>query len=396
MRSSVLDQEDRTIMKTRAAILRDVGERWSVEEIELDPPGPGEVLVKTAYAGLCHSDEHLVTGDMLPPQELIDQLPGGSIFPMIGGHEGAGVIVEVGENVTRVAPGDHVSCSFVPACGICPPCAAGKQNLCDLGARTFGGGMITDGTYRAHAADGTDLNTFAKLGTFAEHMVLAEASVIKVEPDLPLDAVCLVSCGVATGYGSAVNRAEVRAGDTVVVVGCGGIGSNAVQGAAAAGAANVIAVDPVQFKQEMAMQLGATHACSSMEEAKALVNEVTWGRMAGATIMTPGVLTGDLIQPAMDLTAKGGTVVATAVAPMRQEDVKLDLARMTLSQKELRGTIFGSASPNSQIPELLMLYRQGRLKLDELITRRYSLDDINQGYDDMNAGLNIRGVIEFD
>ncbi len=382
-------------MKTRAAILRGVGERWSVEEIELDPPGPGEVLVKTAYAGLCHSDEHLVTGDMLPPQELIDQLPGGSVYPMIGGHEGSGVVLEVGPNVTKVAPGDHISCSFVPACGTCPPCAAGKQNLCDVGARTFGGGMVTDGTYRTHAADGTDLNTFAKLGTFAEHMVLAAESVIKVEPDLPLDAVCLVSCGVATGYGSAVNRAEVRAGDTVVVVGCGGIGSNAVQGAAAAGAANVIAVDPVPFKQEMAMQLGATHSCSSMEEAKELVNEVTWGRMAAATIMTPGVLTGDLIQPAMDLTSKGGTVVATAVAPMRQEDVKLDLARMTLSQKELRGTIFGSASPNAQIPELLMLYRQGKLKLDELITRRYSLDDINQGYDDMNAGLNIRGVIDF-
>ncbi len=382
-------------MKTRAAILHGIGEQWSVEEIELDPPGPGEVLVKTAYAGLCHSDEHLVTGDMVPPQELLDTIPGKTIFPIIGGHEGSGVVVEVGPNVTKVAPGDHVSCSFVPACGICAPCAAGKQNLCDLGARTFGGGMVTDGTYRTHTGDGKNLGTLAKLGTFAEHMVLADASVIKVEPDLPLDVVCLVSCGVATGYGSAVNRAEVKAGDTVVVVGCGGIGSNAVQGAAAAGAANIIAVDPVQFKQEKAMEFGATHAVGSMEEAKPLVDDLTWGRMANATILTPGVLYGDLIQPAMDLTTKGGTVVATAVAPMDQEDVKLDLARLTLSQKELRGTIFGSASPNARIPELLMLYRQGKLKLDELITRRYSLDEINQGYQDMNDGLNIRGVIEF-
>jgi S-(hydroxymethyl)glutathione dehydrogenase/alcohol dehydrogenase len=255
--------------------------------------------------------------------------------------------------------------------------------------------MVTDGTYRTHTGDGKNLGTLAKLGTFAEHMVLADASVIKVEPDLPLDVVCLVSCGVATGYGSAVNRAEVKAGDTVVVVGCGGIGSNAVQGAAAAGAANIIAVDPVQFKQEKAMEFGATHAVGSMEEAKPLVDDLTWGRMANATILTPGVLYGDLIQPAMDLTSKGGTVVATAVAPMDQEDVKLDLARLTLSQKELRGTIFGSASPNARIPELLMLYRQGKLKLDELITRRYSLDEINQGYQDMNDGLNIRGVIEF-
>ncbi len=383
-------------MKTRAAILHGIGEQWSVEEIELDPPGPGEVLVKTAFAGLCHSDEHLVTGDMVPPQELLDTIPGKTIFPIIGGHEGSGVVVEVGPNVTKVEPGDHVSCNFVPACGICPPCAQGKQNLCDLGARTFGGGMVTDGTYRTHTSDGKNLGTLAKLGTFAEHMVLADASVIKVEKDLPLEVVCLVSCGVATGYGSAVNRAEVSAGDTVVVVGCGGIGSNAVQGAAAAGAANVIAVDPVQFKQEKAMELGATHAVSSMEEAKPLVDELTWGRMANATILTPGVLYGDMIQPAMDLTSKGGTVVATAVAPMDQEDVKLDLARLTLSQKELRGTIFGSASPNARIPELLMLYRQGKLKLDELITRRYSLDEINQGYQDMNDGINIRGVIQFD
>ncbi|MGB5759067.1 MAG: NDMA-dependent alcohol dehydrogenase [Acidimicrobiales bacterium] len=382
-------------MKTRAAVLHGVGQQWSVEEIELDPPGPGEVLVKTAFAGLCHSDEHLVTGDMVPPQELLDTIPGGTIFPIIGGHEGSGVVVEVGANVTKVAPGDHVSCSFVPACGICPPCAQGKQNLCDLGARTFGGGMITDGTYRTHTADGRNLGALAKLGTFSEHMVLADASVIKVEPDLPLEAVCLVSCGVATGYGSAVNRAEVKAGDTVVVVGCGGIGSNAVQGAAAAGAANIIAVDPVQFKQEKAMEFGATHAVGSMEEAIPLVNDLTWGRMADATILTPGVLHGELIQPAMELTAKGGTVVATAVAPMDQTDVKLDLARMTLSQKQLRGTIFGSASPNSRIPELLMLYRQGKLKLDELITRRYPLDEINQGYKDMNDGINIRGVIEF-
>jgi S-(hydroxymethyl)glutathione dehydrogenase/alcohol dehydrogenase len=383
-------------MKTRAAVLHGIGERWSVEEIELDPPGPGEVLVKTAYAGLCHSDEHLVTGDLVPPQELLDLLGIDSMFPIIGGHEGSGVVVEVGPNVTKVAPGDHVSCAFVPACGICPSCAEGKQNLCDLGARTFGGGMITDGTSRHHGADGSDLSTLAKLGTFSEHMLLADASIIKVEPDLPLDAVCLVSCGVATGYGSAVNRAEVRAGDTVVVVGCGGIGSNAVQGAAAAGAANVIAVDPVQFKQEKAMEFGATHAVGSMEEAIPLVTELTWGRMANSTILTPGVLYGDLIQQAMNLTTKGGTVVTTAIAPMSQEDVKLDLAGMTLNQKELRGTIFGSASPNAAIPELLMLYRQGKLKLDELITRRYSLDEINEGYQDMNDGKNIRGIIAFD
>ncbi|MFT7598140.1 MAG: NDMA-dependent alcohol dehydrogenase [Acidimicrobiales bacterium] len=383
-------------MKTRAAILHEVGQDWSVEEIEIDSPKAGEVLVKTSFAGLCHSDEHLVTGDLVPPPELLEQIPGGTIFPIIGGHEGSGVVVEVGPGVTSVKPGDHISCSFVPSCGVCKPCADGMQNLCDLGGGTFGGGMVTDGTFRTHTSDGRNLGTLAKLGTFAEHMLLAEASIIKVEPDLPLDVVCLVSCGVATGYGSAVSRAEVTAGDTVVVVGCGGIGSNAVQGAKAAGAAHIIAVDPNEWKQEKAMQFGATHAASSMADAMQLVNDLSWGRMADAVILTPGVLYGDLIQPAMDLCSKGGTVVATAVAPMDQHDVKLDLAMLTLMQKELKGTIFGSASPRSRIPELLRLYQGGQLLLDELITKRYTLDQINEGYQDMRDGKNIRGIIAFD
>ncbi len=383
-------------MKVKAAVLHGLGERWNVEEVELDPPGPGEVLVKTAFAGLCHSDEHLVTGDLFAPPELEAILPGNSLFPIIGGHEGSGVVTEVGDGVTNVSVGDHVSCSFVPACGSCPSCAKGRQNLCDLGARTMGGGMITDGTYRTHVADGRPLNKMAQLGTFSEYMTLSQHSVVRVEPDLPLEATCLVSCGVATGFGSATERADVRPGDTVVVVGCGGVGMNAVQGAAAAGASHVIAVDPVDFKRETAMNMGATATAAAMDEALGMVNDITWGRMADSVILTPGVLTGDLVQPAMDLTAKGGTVVATALAPMGQEDVKLNLTRLTLSQKELRGTMFGSASPNARIPELLRMYQTGKLKLDELITRRYSLDEINQGFDDMNAGLNIRGVIQFD
>ncbi len=382
-------------MKTRAAVLHAVGQHWSVEEIELDPPGPGEVLVKTAYAGLCHSDEHLVTGDISAPPELLETLPGNSIYPMIGGHEGSGVVTEVGLGVTKVAVGDHVACSFVPSCGKCRPCARGQQNLCDLGAGTLGGGMVTDGTFRTHLADGSPLSKIAQLGTFAEHMTIAEASVVRVEPDLPLDAVALVSCGVATGFGSATNRADVRPGDIVVVVGCGGVGMNAVQGAAAAGAANVIAVDPVEFKREVAMSLGATHVASSIDGAWSTVNELSWGRMADAVILTPGLLTGDMIQPALGLTAKGGTAVVTALGAMHDEDVKLNLAMLALMQKELRGTVFGSYSPGAGIPELLRMYQQGSLKLDELITKRYRLDDINQGYEDMRAGLNIRGVLDF-
>lgn len=382
-------------MKVKAAVVYAPGQDWSVEEIEIGEPKAGEVQVRTAYAGLCHSDEHVLTGDMVPPPEALEQFGVTEWFPVLGGHEGSGVVEAVGEGVTSVQPGDHVSASFIPGCGRCHFCATGRQNLCDLGAGTMAGGMVTDGTFRHHTADGKPITALAKLGTFAEAMVVAESSVIKVEPDLPLSAVCLVSCSVATGFGSAVNRAEVGPGHTVVVVGIGGVGANAVQGAKAAGAANVVAIDPVEFKREKAMELGATHTANSMEEATALVTDLTMGRMADSVILTPGVLYGEMIQPAVALTQKGGTIVATAVAPWAQQDVKLNLFELTLFQKQLRGSIFGSASPRSAIPELLNMYRNGRLKLDELITKEYTLDKINEGYQDLRDGKNIRGVIKF-
>ena len=382
-------------MKTRAAVLWGIGQEWQVEDIDLDPPKAGEVLVQMKAAGLCHSDEHVVTGDMSLPNEVALEMGMSPMFPIIGGHEGAGIVMEVGPGVTSVVPGDHVSASFIPSCGHCHYCSTGRQNLCDLGAMTFTTGMITDGTVRHHCR-GEDLNVLAKLGTFSEHTVVAEASVIKVEPDLAFDAVCLVSCGVATGWGSAVERAGVRPGDVVVVVGIGGIGINAVQGAAMAGASKVIAIDPVEFKRETAMEMGATHTFSSMAEAIPAVNEISWGRMADKVIMTPGVLHGDLMAEAMTLTGKGGTCVATAVAPMAQTEASVNLFELTMWQKEIKGAIFGALNPRADIPKLLGLYRDGDLKLDELITQRYTLDQINEGYQDMRDGKNIRGVITFD
>ena len=225
---------------------------------------------------------------------------------------------------------------------------------------------------------------------------MAEASVIKVDPDLPLDAVALVSCGVATGWGSATKRAEVRPGDTVVVVGVGGIGINAVQGAAMAGAKRVIAVDPVEFKREKAMEFGATHTFASMEEALPEVGAMTWGQMADKVIMTPGVLYGDMMQLGTALAGKGGTIVVTAIAPMTQTESSVNLFEIAMWNKEIKGTIFGSLNPRADIPALLGLYREGQLKLDELITRRYTLDEINEGYEDMRTGKNIRGVIVYD
>ena len=382
-------------MKTRAAVLWGTDQQWQVEEITIDPPRVGEVLVEWKVAGMCHSDEHMVTGDMVPPDEALAMMGIESIFPLIGGHEGAGVVLEVGPGVTSVKPGDHVSASFVPSCGRCRYCSTGRQNLCDNGRGTLGGGMITDGTHRHFVKGDQPVGLLAKLGTFSNHAVVSENSVIKVDDDLPLECVALVSCGVATGWGSAANRAAVGPGDTVIVVGIGGIGINAVQGAKMAGAKHVIAIDPLEFKREKAMEFGATHTFSSMEEAIAPVTELTWGQMADKVIMTPGVLYGDLMELGLGLTGKGGTCVVTAIAPMTQNQAAVNLFQLAMWNKEIKGTIFGSLNPRADIPRLLGMYREGTLMLDELITQRYSLDDINVGYQAMRDGENLRGVIVY-
>jgi NDMA-dependent alcohol dehydrogenase len=381
-------------VKSRAAVLWGQHQDWKIEEITVDPPKAGEVLVHWKVAGLCHSDEHMITGDMSLSDEVTSALGMNSMFPLIGGHEGAGIVLEVGEGVKTVAPGDHVSASFIPSCGRCRYCSTGKQNLCDKGGAAFQPGMITDGTHR-HFVNGQFVSMMAKVGTFAEHACVAEDSLVKVDSDLPLQAVALVSCGVATGWGSAVKRAEVTPGDTVVVVGIGGIGINAVQGAAMAGAKRVIAVDPVEFKRETAMQMGATHVFASMAEAIPAVTEMTWGQMADKVIMTPGVLHGEMMTEAMTLTGKGSTCVVTAISPMMSETANINLFQLAMWQKEVKGTIFGSLNPRADIPMLLGLYRNGNLKLDELVTKTYTLDQINEGYQDMRDGKNIRGVIVY-
>ncbi|MEM9746952.1 MAG: NDMA-dependent alcohol dehydrogenase [Actinomycetota bacterium] len=381
-------------MQCRGAIYTGTGDHWDVVDIEVDEPRAGEVLVEWKVAGLCHSDEHMITGDMVPPDEALEMMGVGELWPMIGGHEGAGVVAAVGPGVTSVAVGDHVSASFVPSCGTCRYCCSGQQNLCDAGGGAFQKGMITDGTSRHRVAgDGSELNMLAKLGTFAETTCVAESQVIKVDDDLPLEAVALVSCGVATGWGSATKRAGVQTGDTVVVVGIGGIGINAVQGARAAGARRVIAVDPIEFKRETAMELGATHSFASMEEAFPVVTDMTEGQMADKVIMTPGVLYGDMMQLGTALAGKGGTIVVTAISPITQTEASINLFELAMWNKEIKGTIFGSLNPRVDIPRLLGLYRDGILKLDELVTRTYTLDQVNDGYEAMRQGENIRGVI---
>ncbi len=370
---------------TRAAVLWGDHQDWKVEDMSIDDPGPGEVLVEMAYAGMCHSDEHVVTGDLPVP-----------FWPFVGGHEGSGVVTQVGPGVHHVAKGDHVSMSFIPACGHCKSCSTGHQNLCDEGAKLFDMQMLTrnEGDV-SHTIDDKPAARFAQLGTFSEKILVSQDSLVRVEPDLPLDIVALVSCGVATGVGSAVHRAEVRPGDNVAIIGVGGVGINAVQGAAISGAKRVIAIDPVEFKREKAMEVGATHTYASIDEALLAVPDLTWGDMCSSVILTPGVVTGDMIEPSMTLVAKNGSLVVTALSDLMANDVQLNLFMLAMMNKAIKGTVFGSGNPRADIPDLLSMYREGVLKLDELITNRYSLDEVNQGYQDIRDGKNIRGVIEF-
>ncbi len=369
-------------MKTNAAILWEFGQDWSVEEIDLDPPREGEVLVSWEATGLCHSDEHARTGD----------LP--SLLPMVGGHEGAGIVAEVGPGVQGLNVGDHVVASFVPACGRCRWCSTGHQNLCDTGAIIMIGTQV-DGSYRRHL-DGRDIGMLCGVGSFSQYGTVHEASVVKIDDDLPLSRACLLGCGVTTGWGSAVNTASVAPGDTVVVIGCGGIGSGAIQGARLAGAEKIIAVDLVATKREKAFQFGATHFVTSMEEATVLVAELTRGVMADSALLTLGLVEGPMIEVAMNMVRKGGAVVLTAIASVNDTAPTLSMMMFTVFQKRLLGSLYGEANPRSDIPRLLSLYREGKLLLDETVTAEYKLADINEGYDDMLAGRNIRGVVIHD
>lgn len=370
-------------MHTDAAVLWEVGGRWTMEAIDLDPPKAGEVLVRIAACGLCHSDEHLVTGDL--PFEL----------PIVGGHEGAGTVEEVGAGVGGLNPGDHVVFGFIPSCGRCPSCSTGHQNLCDLGMFLATGKQISDQTSRHHV-NGRDLNLMCLLGTFAKRTVVNEASCIKIEDHLPLDKACLVGCGVTTGWGSAVYAAEVGPGDNVAVIGAGGIGINAIQGAKLAGAERIFAVDPVGFKRQQALRFGATHVAANLDEAAELVGRETWGRMCAKVIMTMDVGRGELLAAALAITAKRGRVVVTNLTPWTEMQVTMSMLDLTLMEKQVVGSLFGSANPRADVPRVLELYAMGLLDLDGLVTRTYTLEEVNQGYQDMREGRNIRGVMVYE
>lgn len=372
-------------MRTRGAVIRQAPGKYEVVDLELEDPRPDELQVRLVASGMCHSDDHFATGDIAV-----------GTYPMAGGHEGAGIVTKVGRNSKGIEEGDHVIFSFIPSCGHCRWCASGRQNLCDHGASILQGPRWTDGSYRMWTVEGGEpVGQACGISTFCETTTASIESAVKIDKDIPLTVACLIGCGVGTGWGSAVNAAEVQPGHTVIVMGIGGIGINAVQGAAHAGASNIIAVDPVAMKREKAQQLGATHAAETMEEAAELAREFTDGQGADSAIVTVGVTTGEHVAQAFSSIRKAGTTVVTGVGNSDEIGVPIAISELTLYQKRLQGALFGGSNPNWDIRRQVQLYRDGVLKLDELVTRTYTLDEINQGYQDMRDGKNIRGVIEY-
>jgi len=370
-------------VKTKGALLWEFNKPWSVEEIEIGEPQKDEVKIQMEAAGMCHSDHHLMTGGI--------PMAG---FPVLGGHEGAGIVTEVGPGVEDLAPGDHVVLSFIPSCGKCQSCQAGLRNLCDLGAGLLSGVAVSDGTFRIQAR-GQDVYPMTLLGTFSPWMVVHKTSVVKIDPSIPFEVACLVGCGVTTGYGSAVRTADIRPGEDVAIVGVGGVGMSALQGAVADGDRNIFVVEPVEWKRDQALKFGATHVYPEIHAAMGGMMEVTAGLMAKKVIVTVGEVHGKDIEDYLVLTAKAGTCVLTAMGSILENQVTLNLAMLTLLQKNLQGTIFGGGNPQYDIPQLLSMYSAGKLNLDDMVTRQYKLEQINDGYQDMLDGKNIRGIIRY-
>ena len=369
-------------MKTKGALIWEFNQPWSIEEIEIGDPVKDEVKIQMEASGMCHSDHHLVTGGI--------PMAG---FPVLGGHEGAGIVTEVGPGVEDIAPGDHVVLSFIPSCGRCPSCQAGLRNLCDLGAGLLGGAAVSDGTFRVQAK-GQNVYPMTLLGTFSPYMVVHKSSVVKIDPSIPFEVACLVGCGVhRLRLGDPHRRHPARSGRRDRRR--RRVGMAALQGAVNAGARYIFAIEPVEWKRDQALKFGATHVYPDIDAALAGIAEVTHGLMAHKVIVTVGELHGADIDNYVNITAKGGTCVLTAIGSLLDTQVTLNLAMLTLMQKNLQGTIFGGGNPHHDIPQLLSMYKAGKLNLDDMVTRQYKLEQINDGYQDMLAGRNIRGVIRY-
>jgi S-(hydroxymethyl)glutathione dehydrogenase/alcohol dehydrogenase len=365
-----------TSVRTRAVCVWDTTPR--LEEVEVDAPREGEVRVKIAASGVCGSDLHVLHGRASV-----------GTFPMVLGHEGAGVVDEIGEGVAGVAPGDHVVCALYGPCGTCGHCRAGTLNLCDGPARVAAiAGKMADGTTRVRTTGGEALHPFCGLGTMAGYVVVREAQVVKVDPDIPLELICLAGCGVTTGLGAVFNIADVRPGDTVAVVGCGGVGLNVVQGARIAGAASILALDTNPRKLELAARLGATHTVIPNAGVHAAVTEVFPGGVdfAFEVVGSPG-----LVAETLTATRPGGTCVMVG-SPPPGSTIPID-GRALFAERRLLGCLGGSNIPSRDIPRIASLYRRRLLDLETLVTSRRPLAEFTAAVGETESGQVARSVL---
>ena len=364
----------------KAAVCYERNQPVRVDEVTLDPPHRDEVRVRLVATGVCHSDYSLVTG-ILPGR-----------LPCVLGHEGAGVVEEVGGGVTHLARGDKVVLSWVTPCGRCFYCRLAKPHLCELGERINKTNRMPDGSSRVHK-DGQDLNVFSAIGTMAEFAVAPANAAVKLPPDAPLDKCALLGCAVTTGVGAVFNTARVEPGSSVAVFGAGGVGLNAIQGAAIAGAERIVAVDAQPAKLDLARSFGATDLVdASKSDPVESIRALTAGR--GADYVFEAIGNKRTVEQAFEATRKAGTCVVIGIGSIK-ESVSLNLFMLPLLEKRLLGCWYGSADVHRDIPRLLSLYRSGKLKLDSLVTRTYALEQINEAFGAMTSGANARGVILF-
>ena len=372
-------------MRIRGAVLREMGlpapyagsRPLAIADVELDAPGPRELLVRIAATGLCHSDLSVIDGSR--PR----------VMPMLLGHEAAGEVVETGPGTSAFAPGDHVVMAFVPVCGACGPCCAGRAALCEPGAAANLSGELLAGGRRLHDASGDELNHHLGVSGFADHAVVSEASAVRVDPDLPFEIAALFGCAVLTGVGAVVNSARVEVGDTVAVFGLGGVGLAALLGARATGAREIVAVDVVPEKLALARELGATHAIAADEDVVEAVREVTAGGLDHA-IETVG--SERVLAQAYAATRRGGSTVTVGL-PHPDRTLSIPAVSLVTEERTLRGSYLGSSVPARDVPRFIDLYRAGRLPVDRLLSHRVRLDELNEAFDRLARGQAVRQVL---
>ena len=360
----------------KAAVMRANNVPLEIEDVDIDSPGPGEVLVKTVASGICHSDLHVIEGGLpMPP-------------PCVLGHEPAGIVEEIGEGVTDVVPGDHVIGCITSWCGVCKFCTGGRPYLCP----TQFAGRPPEAKSRL-SANGDPIMQFANLSSFAEKMLVPQRSLVKIRDDMPLDRASLIGCGVTTGLGAALNTVNIPAGASVAIIGCGGVGLSALQGARITGAGKIIAVDAQPWKFDIATKLGATDCVdASKDDPVAAVQALTGG---GADFVFECIGLVPTVQQAVAMTGRGGTTVLVGVVPVT-EMVPISAADLTLQEKKITGSYMGSNAFRFDMPKYIEFYLDGRLHLDEMISSRIKIEEVNDALDLMRKGEAARQVIMFD